>query len=168
MFLRYRTLINEEPELFLTSHMYTLFLTWDLFFLSPTNGPNFFPFKIGLVAQTPRKQNQYFYNVCGHFKDRGTSTLPSLEHAHASPPFLRYDPCLLSSRLQRPFFCLCDFPSKGLNSLFAREFLALNSFFAKLKNWGLPPPPPPPGAKVQTAVSPLLVWKEKTEALKAT
>lgn len=42
-------------KLFLTSHMYTLLLTWDLFFLSPTNGPNFLPFKIDFVAQTPEE-----------------------------------------------------------------------------------------------------------------
>lgn len=49
-------------KLFLTSHIYTLLLTWDLFFLSPTKGPNFLPFKIDFVAQTPERIHINNYN----------------------------------------------------------------------------------------------------------
>ena len=42
----------------LTSHMYTLLVTWDLFFFSPTNGPNLLPLGMTRVAQTPENKKE--------------------------------------------------------------------------------------------------------------
>lgn len=52
--------------------MYTLLLTWDLFFLSPTKGPNFFPFKIDFVAQTPEKIHISNYNKSKWAQERAS------------------------------------------------------------------------------------------------
>lgn len=52
--------------------MYTLLLTWDLFFLSPTKGPNFFPFKIDFVAQTPEKIHISNYNKSKWAQERSS------------------------------------------------------------------------------------------------